>query len=135
MLLAIDVGRKKSGIAVGNTLTASARPLTTVRGGRSSQLTAIGELIRQWQPQQIIVGLPRHMDDTEHSMTTYCRDFARRLQEQVNLPVAFADERLTTQIVAHHADTDSAAASVILQSWLDAQARKEIANRHFMAIL
>lgn len=122
ILLAFDVGRKKTGVAVGNFLTGSARPLAVARGGRTAQLAAIGEHIREWNPGTLLVGLPRYLDGGEHGMTRFCRAFAGVLGRQFGLPVEFADERLTT--VAARAETgirgeaDAAAAGVILRDWL-----------------
>lgn len=119
LLLAFDVGRTKTGIAIGNITTALARPLTTIRGTRSAQIVSIGAHIRRWQPQQLLVGLPRHMDGVEHAMTKFCRDFAAALQQHYSLPVALVDERLST-VTARTVggDVDAVAAAIILQDWL-----------------
>ena len=119
LLLAFDVGRKKTGVAIGNTLTGGARPLATVRGGQERQFAAIGAHICSWAPQRLIVGLPLHMDGSEHGMTRHCRTFAQRLAQQFGLPVALADERLTTIAAASRGGDDAVAAAIILQGWLD----------------
>lgn len=128
ILLALDVGRKKTGIAIGNTHTGRARPLLVARGGRTRQMAQIGEQIRAWTPQKLIVGLPRNMNGEEHGMTRFCRNFAKTAELQFNLPVEFADERQSTAaartLVQNGAcgksETDAAAAGVILQDWLRA---------------
>ncbi|MGU9951693.1 MAG: Holliday junction resolvase RuvX [Gammaproteobacteria bacterium WSBS_2016_MAG_OTU1] len=130
IILSFDVGRKKTGIAIGNLLTMQARPLTTVRGGRSSQLATISKLIGEWKPHKLLVGLPQHMDGTAHAMTRFCRDFSIILQ-QFNLPIEFVDERQSTLAARTAAnrqdDIDSVAASIILQDWLYSQPRN-VAN-------
>ena len=121
ILLAFDVGRKKTGIAIGNMYTALARPLRTVRGHRHAQITAIGAQIQQWRPQQLLFGLPHHMDGGAHNMTRFCRDFAAVVQQQYSLPVAFVDERLSTVSARTlDGDIDATAAAIILQDWLRA---------------
>ena len=126
ILLALDVGRKKTGIAIGNMHTGLARPLSVARGGRTRQMAEIGEHIRVWAPQKLIVGLPRNMDGGEHAMTRFCRGFAKAAENQFNLPVEFADERQSTATArAIGGDkgkngADAAAAGVILQDWLRA---------------
>ena len=120
IILAFDVGRKKTGIAVGNLITNSARPLATVGGGFSQQLQDISVYVRDWRPARFIVGLPRRMDGGEHSMTKTSRRFALMLERRFHLPVLMSDERLTTAAVGD--GNDAAAAAVILQQWLDEKA-------------
>ena len=122
ILLALDVGRKKTGVAVGNLHTGLARPLSAVRGGRTRQMREIGGYVREWAPQKLIVGLPRRMDGGEHAMTRFCRRFAKTAELQFNLPVEFADERQSTAAAraagADKNNVDAFAAGVILQDWL-----------------
>lgn len=121
ILLAFDAGRKKTGIAIGNTVTGLSRPLAVVRGGRERQLTLIGQHLQEWRPQKLLIGLPCYLDGREHGTSRFCRAFARLLQQRFNLPVALLDERLTTaaaRTVDTDAETDSIAAGIILQEWL-----------------
>ena len=126
ILLGFDVGRKKTGVAVGNLLTDSARPLAIARGGRSAQLAAIAEYVREWRPHKFVVGLPLHLDGGEHSMTRFCRSFAEVLRRKFELPVEFADERLTTAAAraesGEKGEADAAAAGIILRDWLRGRA-------------
>ncbi len=124
ILLAFDVGRKKTGIAVGNLHTGLARPLSVARGGRTRQMEEIGAQVRAWAPQKLVVGLPRHMDGGEHSMTRFCRRFAKTAALQFNLPVEFSDERQSTataRAIGGRENADAVAAGVILQDWLRRQ--------------
>ena len=131
-LLAFDFGHKRIGVAIGNTLTRAARPLTTLhveqQGAREAALRA---LIAEWEPQKLVVGLPVYVDGTEHEMTQRARRFACWLEKTFRLPVALVDERLTTQAAQSlleesgqrgekaRAIRDAVAAQVILQAYLD----------------
>ncbi|MDR0770620.1 MAG: Holliday junction resolvase RuvX [Burkholderiales bacterium] len=131
-LLAFDFGHKRIGVAIGNTLTRIARPLMTLHGERRDvREEALQALIAEWQPQQLVVGLPVHIDGAEHEMTRRARRFARWLEETFRLPVALVDERLTTQAAQSlleergqrgekaRAERDAVAAQVILQAYFD----------------
>lgn len=126
VVLGFDVGHKKTGVAIGNLLTGHARPLTTITGGRTQQLQRAAEQIKVWRPRRLIIGLPKHMDGKEHAMSKNARVFARLLGELCDLPVSFCDERLSTDAARREekqkAQTDSIAASIILQDWLYQQA-------------
>lgn len=126
LLLSFDFGRKKTGVAVGNLLTGGARPLGTARGGGEQQFAAIAAYIKEWQPARLVVGLPTHADGREHKTTAAARRFGKKLTAEFNLPVEFVDERLTSIAARDNkaADTDAAAAALILQDWLDAEKRK-----------
>src|SRR5678815_1773858 len=76
---------------MGNTLTRVAHPLTTIEAPPTAAL--IGE----WQPAQLVIGLPVHADGTPHAMTARAKAFARALEARFALPVALVDERFTTQ--------------------------------------
>lgn len=125
IVLAFDVGSRKTGIAVGNRISDSARPLAIVRGDAKQQLAAAGDYIREWQPGLAVVGLPVHMDGSAHRMTARARRFASALEKAYALPVALADERLSSQQARRHlgraagGDIDDSAAAIILQDWLD----------------
>ena len=120
VVLGFDFGTRRIGVAIGNRLTGHARPLITVdaadNDARWKQLSA---LINEWQPAQLAVGIPRHPDDTPHAMTARCERFARQLEGRYRLPVVRVDERYSSTVVEHADDVDAAAATVILQQWLD----------------
>ena len=95
--LAFDFGTKRIGVAVGNSISATAQPLTTLRSEHNEQrFTAIGALIREWQPAALVVGLPSNDDGTPHELTRLCRRFAQRLKGRFNLPIVLVDERYTS---------------------------------------
>lgn len=96
-LLGFDYGEKYIGVAVGQTLTRLAQPLTTLKmHGREPDWTRIGALITEWSPAALIVGLPLNMDDSENAMTRAAKTFGNRLHGRYNLPVHMVDERLTS---------------------------------------
>lgn len=131
-LLAFDFGEKRIGVAVGNTLVGIAHPLQTIASeSNDERFNTIGTLIAEWQPTQLVVGLPSHLDGTEHELSRLCRKFANRLHGRFNLPVALVDERLSSAEASQTLKEagiggrkqkpmlDQVAAQVILQSYLD----------------
>lgn len=125
-LLAFDYGEKRIGVAIGNTLIRSARALTTVANrNRDYRFAALGELIGQWQPDALVVGLPVHPDGAPHAMTQQARRFGNQLNGRFNLPVAWVDERYSSVAAqgagARGAAVDAEAARIILQQYFDEQ--------------
>jgi putative Holliday junction resolvase len=130
-LLAFDYGEKRIGVALGNVLTRSARALTVIPNkSRDSRFEAIAELLREWQPDRLVVGLPSHPDGTPHAMTLQAKRFGNQLNGRFNLPVAWVDERYSSvdaearmrergEYVGRGAQIDAEAACVILQQYLD----------------
>ncbi len=115
---------KHIGVAVGQTITRSATPMTTVGAadGRPDW-TALDALIREWQPERLIVGLPLNMDGTLSDMAKRAQRFANRLNARYGLPVEMRDERLTSQEARSLSDDPDArhaiAAQLILEAWLE----------------
>lgn len=130
-LLAFDYGRKRIGVAVGQQITQSATPLTTVRARDGKpDWDAINRLIAEWKPDALVVGIPYHMDGSEQEMTRAARRFCRQLEGRYRLAVHRVDERLTSYMVEStlsetgelQQDIDPLAARLILEDWLQ---RKE----------
>lgn len=124
-LLAFDFGEKKIGIAIGNTLTRQARPLEIIFSEvRDARFGRIAQLLQEWQPQRVIVGLALASDGGEQPATARCRRFANQLHGRFGLTVELVDERGSSmqaqQLLGTHAPDDAMAASVILQRYLDA---------------
>jgi len=137
-LLGFDFGKKRIGVAVGQTLTASARPLATLRTHNDQpDWEAIGRLIDTWRPTQLVVGLPVNEDGSEHILAAAVQNFAGQLRNRYALPVHLVDERLSSheaqQIAvsmggraAPHTQAakeavDRIAAQIILETWLSQQ--------------
>lgn len=129
-LLGFDFGPRKIGVAVGQTVTGSASALTTVRSRRDKpDWSKIEQLVREWQPNGAVVGLPYNMDDTETELAPNARRFARQLQGRFGLDVHLVDERLTSLEARRRLDRnatspeaiDAMAAKLILETWLSEQ--------------
>ena len=133
-ILAFDFGERRIGVAVGESQLRMAHPLTTIVAASSAaRFDAIAAVIGEWHPATVVVGLPTHMDGTEHEMTARARRFARQLEGRFGIPVQLVDERLTTRDAAarlHAAGVnarrqkpirDQVAAQAILRAWFDSQ--------------
>ena len=118
--VAFDFGTARVGVAVGNTLLGTARPLKTLRETGDARWAAIGRLLAEWQPDALVVGVPFHPDGAEHDNTRRARRFGRQLHGRFGLPVHEVDERYTTtEALAEGArDADAAAAAIILEQHL-----------------
>lgn len=134
-LLAFDYGRRRIGVAVGNTLTRQALALITLDADDSGpDWPRIAALLEEWRPAQLVVGVPYNAGASGETIAAEAQRFARRLAGRFGLPVEVVDEQLSSA-EAHarlkaerragrrgriaNKDIDSAAAAVILQDWLD----------------
>ena len=96
-LIAFDFGLARIGVAVGETETGHAHPLAVIaEEANAARFAAIEKLLAEWKPAGLVVGLPTHMDGTEHAMTVRCRRFANQLHGRYGLPVTLVDERLSS---------------------------------------
>ncbi|MBI2225057.1 MAG: Holliday junction resolvase RuvX, partial [Betaproteobacteria bacterium] len=76
-VLAFDFGEKRVGVAVGDTAVGIAHPLTTIDAAdRRQRFAAIAALVEEWRPAQLVVGLPAHLDGTEHELSRLARKFS-----------------------------------------------------------
>ena len=129
-LLGFDFGLKQIGVASGQTLTSSATGLTILKAVDGiPKWDQVEKILKEWQPDLVVVGLPLNMDDSESDLSNRARKFARRLQGRFAVEVEMVDERLTSreaksigrdQGTQDLTKIDHIAASLILQSWLDA---------------
>lgn len=122
-VLAFDFGLKRIGVAVGNTLIRQAQPLQVIdEATNDGKFDAIAQLLAEWQPQRVIVGLPLHPDGAEHEMSVRCRRFANQIHGRFGIETALIDERYTSAVLTQrrgqHADHEAAA--LILQQYFDA---------------
>lgn len=127
-LIGFDFGLARIGLALGNTLTGTARALAPISADNDRRrFEQIGAMLAQWQPDALVVGVPRHRDGAAHPMTERCERFARQLEGRFGLPVFRVDERYSSvaaeselRSAGRQADSlDSAAAAIILQQYLD----------------
>jgi putative Holliday junction resolvase len=122
IVLGFDFGIKRIGIAMGNTLTGQAQPLSVVKAiDNATRFKLIGELIEQWRPARLVVGEPFQPDGAEHDMTLRARRFANQLNGRFNLPVALVDERYSSAVITAKRGEiiDAKAAAIILQQYFD----------------
>ena len=118
--LSVDFGTRRVGVAIGNSLLGVAQPLKTLSAEGDARFAAIADLIRQWQPSALVVGVPFHPDGAAHDNTRRAQRFARQLHGRFRLPVHEVDERYTTTeaLAAGASDADAAAAALILEQFL-----------------
>lgn len=118
--LALDLGLKRTGVAVGNRLLRSAQPQTSIQAQGDARFVFVEQRLREWQPDAIVIGVPFHPDGAEHENTVRARRFARQLRGRFGLPVFEVDERYsTTEALASGAkDADAASACIILEQFL-----------------
>lgn len=130
-LLAFDYGTRNIGVASGQTLTGSATEQPPLRAKDGvPDWSHIEKLLRDWQPDLVLVGLPLNMDDTESELSVRARKFANRLHGRFGVKVVLVDERLTSfaakgEVMERggsrdykHNPVDSIAARLILETWL-----------------
>ncbi len=124
VIIGFDFGEKRIGVAVGNTMTRSARAYKILDSRTNdARWKAVSAVIAEWQPVALVVGVPSHPDGTAHEMTERCKRFARQLQGRYGLPVIEVDERYSSAVVEEQGEfIDDEAASVILQQFFDEEA-------------
>ncbi len=133
-VMGFDYGTKRIGVAVGQTLIATARPLAIVLV-RNQQIdwVRISALLQDWQPEALVVGLPQYADGSDNAITIAARRFSQQLQERYQLPVYMIDERLSSVAAAESEKMkkrkakeaiDAVAAQVILETWLSTESIK-----------
>jgi putative holliday junction resolvase len=117
--LAFDYGLRRVGVASGNRLLGTAEPLTTLQAQGRLVYPLIEALLREWEPQALVVGVPRHPDGEPHAMTAAALKFAASLRGRFHKPVFEVDERYTSvEAMALGAqDVDAAAAALILEQF------------------
>lgn len=126
VVLGFDFGERRIGVAIGNSVTRQARPLATIGAATvAARWDALAALVGEWDPAQLVVGIPRHPDGTPHEMTLRCERFARQLEGRLRRPVARVDERYTSAVSAPAPDVDAAAAALILQQWFDEEGARD----------
>ncbi|WP_067660891.1 Holliday junction resolvase RuvX [Ferrimonas marina] len=96
-IMGFDFGTKSIGVAVGNSITGTAKPLVGIKAQDGiPNWDQVEKLIREWQPDKLVVGLPLNMDGTEQHVTRAARKFANRLFGRYGIETLTQDERLTT---------------------------------------
>lgn len=124
IILGFDYGERRIGVAVGQTVTATANPLTTVHVYHNKpDWRDISRLVDKWKPDLILVGLPLQMNGERQAMTAAAERFIRQLSSRYHLPVRSVDERLSSFEARRRVGGDQAidpiAAQLIVETWLD----------------
>ena len=137
--MGFDFGNKKIGVAVGQTTTATASPLQTMRSIKQNpDWQIISKLIMEWQPIGLVVGISRQDDGSDNLITPRMLKFCRQLEGRYRLPVYQQDEAFSTfeakQLLFDEVSVsasklwevqDQLAAQLILQSWLNDHSNKD----------
>lgn len=120
-LLAFDFGTKRVGAAFGSRFTGRAEPLKHIAVDGEARFLAIAKLIKDWQPDALVIGVPFHPDGAEHEITQRARRFGRQLKGRFKLPVFEVDERYTSVEAESYGvrDVDSTAAALILEQFFN----------------
>jgi putative Holliday junction resolvase len=121
-VMAFDFGTKRIGVAVGNTLTQLGQPIKTIAEISSDAGFKIIEgLLKEWQPNLLVVGMPYHPDGAEHEMSAKARRFGNQLHGRFQLPVEWVDERYTSAVLEANPDMrdnlDAESAALILEQY------------------
>ena len=131
-ILALDVGRRRIGLALSDPLGITAQGLDTLqRINLRTDLDALAALAAEKEVRRFLVGHPLHMSGREGRQAEYVREFAGRLEERTGIPVEFRDERLTTveaqrvlresgvSLEKRKRAVDKLAAVILLEGYLD----------------
>jgi putative Holliday junction resolvase len=138
VIVAVDFGRKRIGIASGDTLTRAAHPRSTISNGPNGpDWRAFERVLADTRPARIAVGEPYNADGSVSPLTEAARQFAADLAQRSSLPVDLVDERWSSQDAeerlrsmrasgerkrrVRREDVDAAAAAVILERWFALQ--------------
>ena len=134
-VLGVDWGERRIGIASSDETQLLATPLETLtrRVGKRFPMPTFLELVSLSGPVGVVVGLPLNLDGTEGPSAMAARELAVLIAQRTGLPVELWDERMTSARAlgairevggstrGRREDVDSLAASVLLQTWLDAR--------------
>ena len=134
IVIAFDFGLKRTGVAVGNTLTGSASPECTLQSqNEKPDWDSITRLFNEWKPDQLVVGLPIELDGSKNPLEKSINRFCNQLNGRYNLSVDQENEQYTSIEAAARLkqlrqsgrkrkvskeDVDMIAASIILENWM-----------------
>lgn len=138
-ILGIDYGDARTGIAVSDPMGWTAQGVLTINERNNPEKVSekVLELIKEYSPAEIVVGLPKNMDGSQGFRTDATKKFAEILKSKTEIPIIFWDERLTTVAAARTLNEtnvrgnkrkqviDTVAATYILQGYLDKRALKK----------
>jgi len=135
VVLGFDYGARRIGVALGNVISRSARALEVLGNGeRGPDWTRLDNVVREWRPDALLVGLPLTINDGEQATSLAARAFADQLRSRYGLNVTLIDERHSSREAAqrfaarraggvakrkHAAALDAVAAEIIVERWLE----------------
>ena len=134
-VMGLDVGSKTVGVAISDPLGFTAQGVEIIKINEEAKefgFDRLGELVKEYQVDKFVVGLPKNMNNTEGPRAEASKAYGDKIKEIFNLPVDYQDERLTTvqaeRMLVEQADVsrdkrkkviDKLAAQLILQNYLD----------------
>jgi putative Holliday junction resolvase len=121
-VMAFDYGTRRVGVAVGNSETGLGQALKTIAAPNIATLFKdIDSVLKEWQPERLVVGKPLHPDGAEHEMTAKATRFGNQLQGRFHLPVDWVDERYTSAVLEGDAqmqdNLDAHSAALLLEQY------------------
>lgn len=138
VVIAFDFGLKRTGVAVGNTVIGSATPECTLTSNDElPDWEGISKLFKEWQPSQIVVGMPIELDGTENPLKKRIDRFCNQIQGRYNIDVDQENEQFTSIEAAQRLkqlrqsgrkqkvrkdEVDKIAAAIILENWMQRNA-------------
>jgi len=138
VVIAFDYGLKRTGVAIGNTLTGSASPECTLSSkDEKPDWDGITELISEWKPSKIVVGMPTELDGSDSPLKQRIERFCNQLRGRYNLVVDQENEQFTSIEAAQRLkqlrqngrkqkvtkdEVDKIAAAIILENWMQKNA-------------
>ena len=131
-ILSFDFGEKRIGVAIGNNITKTSHPLSTIDTPvNTKRFVAIEKLISQWSPILIVIGFPLNEDGSSSRLTVLVKKFASKIKNKFGIKISLIDERLTSieaEILLKETDAnvkkrksviDQVAAQIILTSYFE----------------
>jgi putative Holliday junction resolvase len=128
-VMAFDYGTRRVGVAVGNSVTGTGQALKTIAAPNSDNLfKEVENLLKEWQPERLVVGKPLHPDGAEHEMTLKAVRFGNQLSGRFQLEVEWVDERYTSAVLEGDAqmqdNLDAHSAALLLEQYFSELAAK-----------
>jgi putative holliday junction resolvase len=121
-VMAFDYGTRRVGVAIGNSETGLGQALKTIAASNQDSLFKdVESLLKEWQPERLVVGRPLHPDGAEHEMTAKARRFGNQLQGRFHLPVDWVDERYSSAVLENDSqmqdNLDAYSAALLLEQY------------------
>ena len=130
-VMAFDYGTRRVGVAVGNSVTGLGQALKTIAAPNSDSLfKEVETLLKEWQPERLVVGKPLHPDGAEHEMTSKAIRFGNQLHGRFQLEVEWVDERYSSAVLEGDAqmqdNLDAHSAALLLEQYFSEWAAKAV---------